>query len=211
MKLFLSSVSIADANQQAFLDLVGKDAQDISVALIENGADMYTSDHREWVDRARGMIQATVGKVVRFDLRDYSNAGVVKNDLSKFDVIWVGGGNAFYLRWLSRQSGFDVAIKDLIAKGIVYGGDSAGAIIAGPTIDNFQLADTPEDAPEVILDGFGLTDIVPIPHYGNQKYGHIMRAIEDKFKLSGYRAVPIADEQAIIINNDTMSVIGQEA
>jgi len=90
MKLFLSSVSIADANQQAFLDLVGKDAQDISVALIENGADMYTSDHREWVDRARGMIQATVGKVVRFDLRDYSNAGVVKNDLSKFDVIWVG-------------------------------------------------------------------------------------------------------------------------
>ena len=210
MKLFLSSVSIAEANRPAFLELVNKDARDISVALIENGADTYPGDHRAWVERARGMIQGTVGEVVRFDLRDYSNASVIKNALSKFDVVWVGGGNVFYLRWLARQSGFDVAIKDLIAGGIVYGGESAGAIIAGPTIDNFQPADVPEAAPEIILDGFGLTDIVPIPHYGNKKYGHIMRAIEDKFKLSEHRTVPIADEQAIVINNDNMSVIGQE-
>lgn len=206
MKLFLSSVSIQPNTRQVFIDLVSKKARDIRVALIENGADTYPDDHREWVVQARSLIEATVGVVEVFDLRNYNSAQQIEEVLRGYDVIWVGGGNVFYLRYISRKSGFDIAIKNLVRNGVVYGGDSAGAIIAGPTIDGFQPADTPEDSPEIILEGFGLTGIVPIPHYDNEKYGPIMVEIEKKIQQSNYPTTAITDGQAIVVNNTNIFV-----
>lgn len=209
MKLFLSSISIARQNQRAFVGLVGKPKQKIRVALIENGADTYSKDHQEWVVRARNMISATVGEIVTFDLREYVGKDGLEQALTNFDVIWVGGGNAFYLRWISRESGFDKAVKKLITRGLVYGGDSAGATIAGPTLSNFEPADNPEDAPEIILEGFGLTDIVVLPHFDNEKFSPIMSNIESEFqKKAIYDLVPLSDNQALIIENNTPTVVG---
>jgi dipeptidase E len=208
MKLFLSSIAIAERNQQAFISLVGKESRDIRVALIENGADTYPDNHREWVTRARTMIQATVGEIETFDLRTYTSQAGLERDLSQFDVIWVGGGNVYYLRWISRKSGFDQVIRRLIDKGIVYGGDSAGAIIAGPTIDYFQPADEPEDAPEIILEGFGFIATVVIPHYDHQKYAPIMKSIKEKLDDTSYKTAILTDAQALIINGNTETVVG---
>ncbi len=209
MKLFLSSISIAEQNQEAFVVLVDKPKQDIRVALIENGADPYPEDHREWVVNAREMIRATVGEIISFDLREYVGKGNLEEDLTGFDVIWVGGGNVFYLRWISRESGFDTVIKKLVAKGMLYGGDSAGAIIAGPTIDHFQPADTPEKAPEIILDGFGLTDVVVVPHFDNEKFKPTMSGIKEAFEeKTNYKLTFLNDNQALVIKDDTQKVIG---
>jgi len=56
------------------------------------------------------------------------------------------GGNTYVLRYEMRRSGFDVIIKDLLAAGIVYGGDSAGALVAGLSIAGVESADEPEFA-----------------------------------------------------------------
>jgi dipeptidase E len=208
MKLFLSSISIATKNQQEFIYLVGKAHQNIRVALIENGADTYPDEHKEWVGRAKAMIQATVGEIVSFDLRTYVNETDLERDLSEFDVVWVGGGNVYYLRWLSRESGFDQIIGRLLKQGVVYGGDSAGAIVAGPTIDYFQSADHPEQSPELVLEGLRLVDEVVIPHYDHYKYAPIMKKIQEMLVNTDYKTVTLTDEQAFIIDGDDRRVIG---
>ena len=85
-------------------------------------------------------------KLLHLILRTYLDQGDLENECRpQFDVVWPGGDNVYYLRWLSRESGFNEIIKRLVARGIIYGGDnSAGAIIVGPTVDYFQSADEPE-------------------------------------------------------------------
>ncbi len=56
-------------------------------------------------------------------------------DLSKFDAIYIGGGNTYHLLDLLRKTGLD---EQIIAfhnsnQGIIYGG-SAGAVILGKSI-----------------------------------------------------------------------------
>ena len=200
MKLFLTSVSIAKKNQVAFWKLVGKQKDKISVALIENGSDTYPENNREWVKKAESMIRDSAARITKFDLRTYENPLLLKQDLTGYDVIWVGGGNVFYLRWLAKKSGFDKVIVELCKEGVIYGGDSAGAILAGPTIDHFQPADTPENAPLIVLEGLNLTQIVVVPHYDHTKYAPIMIGIENALRRDGYGTVHLNDDEAISIS-----------
>ncbi len=62
--------------------------------------------------------------------------------LKDFNIVWVGGGNVYYLRWLMKVSGFDTIIEQLIEKGVVYGGGSAGSIVTCPVLDAFDLVDS---------------------------------------------------------------------
>ncbi|MBU1131316.1 Type 1 glutamine amidotransferase-like domain-containing protein [Patescibacteria group bacterium] len=57
------------------------------------------------------------------------------NMLEHKDAVYLSGGNTFYLLKAARESGFVKVIKDLIEKGVVYLGESAGAYLACPTIE----------------------------------------------------------------------------
>ena len=59
--------------------------------------------------------------------------------LSSKDALWHGGGNTFYLRWILSNTGADEVITKLVRHGLVYGGGSAGAIVAGPTLKYFEV------------------------------------------------------------------------
>ena len=43
---------------------------------------------------------------------------------------------------------------------------------------------------------------------GNDKYGHIMHSIKDKFEASGYKTCRLTDGQALIVDGDKQVVIG---
>lgn len=190
MKLFLSSLAISDVQADELAKLVGKPAPDIKVALIENASDVYES----WVNQIRPALQNPGFAVEVVDLRKYrGKRDALEQVLYGQDVIWLGGGNTFYLRWILRETGADEIIKALVAGGVVYGGDSAGAIMAGPTLKHFEIADDPSDAPELILDGLHLTDSVVVPHMDNAKFAAIIHGINDKLKADGYKTVPLTD------------------
>lgn len=141
MKFFLSSTNITTDLQPYFLKLVGKKVADIKFALIENAADPYQEYERGFVYETRCVFEALGMQIGRIDLREYGpKKKNLYDELKKFDVIWIGGGNTFYLRWVLKKSGFDKAIAELLNSGIVYGGGSAGAIITGPSLDKYDLA-----------------------------------------------------------------------
>lgn len=207
MKLFLASLAINDKQAIELAKLIGKDQKDIKLALIENAADGEEGP-KEWVAQNRKMIQSHAFEVEIIDLNQYrGDADGLKAKLASKDVIWCGGGNTYYLRWLLKDTGADKIISELIQQGKVYGGGSAGAIVAGPTLKHFEAADDKNAAPELIMEGLHFTDSVIVPHMDNAKFAAIIQGINDKLKADGYKTVPLGDAQALIVDGDKQRVV----
>ncbi|HSX28440.1 MAG TPA: Type 1 glutamine amidotransferase-like domain-containing protein [Candidatus Saccharimonadales bacterium] len=208
MKLFLSSLAISDPQSTELAQLVGKDPKDIKLALIENAADTYAEGSRAWVNSNRAAIQSHGFDVEIIDIRKYKGKlPELKDKLISKDVMWFGGGNTYYLRWLLKDIGVEKLIAEFAQKGKVYGGGSAGAIIAGPTLKHFETADDPADAPEVMLDGLHLTDRVVVPHMDNPKFAAIVDDINSKLVEDGFKTAPLRDAQALVIDGDAWRVV----
>jgi dipeptidase E len=121
--------------------------------------------------------------------------------------VWVTGGNSFVLRRAMRQSGFDEIASVLVRDGVlVYGGYSAGAVVATPTLKGIDLDDDPDELPdeyaaEVIWDGLGLYPKSIAPHY---KSDHPESAIIDRvveyFAANAMPYVTLRDGEAIVVD-----------
>jgi dipeptidase E len=115
----------------------------------------FAAVSRSWEEYA-----STVRGALGFDLE------IVRQpeDLSKAELIIVGGGNTFQLLRDCRSRGLLAAIKQQVSTGTKYLGWSAGANLACPTIK------TTNDMPIVDpggLDALGLVAFQINPHYLN--------------------------------------------
>ena len=142
------------------------------------------------------------------DLRQYGeDLEDLRSKLASKDAVWLNGGNTFYLRWILQHSGADHVIAELVTAGLVYGGGSAGALVAGPTLKHIEEADEPSDAPELIWDGLHITETVVMPHMRNAEYGAILGRAAKALELEGYEVIGITDDQAVIIEDDKSRVV----
>src|SRR5262245_40562172 len=208
MKLFLySSYLISSEHCQVLCQLTGKAPDEITFAAIDNAADVFP-DSETWVGESRDALKSQGSQVEVVDLRSWRDKRVgLHEKLASKDVIWLCGGHGYYLRWLLRESGADNIIKTLVRQGKVYAGWSAGAVMAGPSLQYFDIFDDPKDAPEMIWDGLGLTDIVVIPHMDLKEFEEGMKKINEQFKQDGFATAPLREDQALLINGTEQRVI----
>jgi len=200
MKLFLSSLNVTPKLAPHFFDLVDKPADQIRAALIQNAADVETGP-KTWVEAQRIALEKYTGQLTIIDLREYKNKrAALQEILATQDVIWIGGGNTYYLRWLLHETHADELICDMVKNGVVYGGSSAGAIVAGPTLKYFETADDPMKAPEVLFDGLGLVDEVVVPHTDNALFSGVVGGIIERLDADNFHTVPLKDNQALVID-----------
>ena len=98
MKLFLSSMAISPRQALIFNKLVGKDPEEIHLALIENATDPYDNDSTDWQLENREAIKACGYNVELVDLREFrGDTKSLHDKLASKDALWLGGGNPFYL------------------------------------------------------------------------------------------------------------------
>lgn len=200
MKLYLSSNNIPDP--EVFSKFVGKPLSEIRLGLILNAKDYKSSEERESKRKKINAFFTRLGmQVTDIDLRDYYNNGGVSSALKGYDVLWFNGGNTYMLRKAIERSGCEESLKELLKKGVVYGGDSAGAIIAGPTIRYFDVADDPVVADEVNWNGLNLIDFVVLPHWGSEKYDASLRYAQKHLEDDGFKTVEICDAQYLLIED----------
>lgn len=198
MKLYLSSYRIpllAD-----LIKLVGKPLQDISVALIPNAKDYYSQ--RAWdfkVNDSANYMKGLGLKVDIVDLRDYDDPEVLKKKLADYDLIWAMGGNTYVLRYEMRRSGFEKIIKELLDEGTVYGGDSAGALVAGQSIAGVESADEPEFAEKVVAEGLNLVPFVILPHVDNPEFADVLPVFRDIHHEKNI--IELKDSQAAVFDD----------
>jgi dipeptidase E len=207
MKLFLYSLNISHEQCLALNKLVGKDFKDISFGVIENATDVVPNSEG-WVGEIRESLRHEGYQIEQIDLRNWmNNREALTEKLKHKDVIWLGGGNTFYLRWILKETGADDIITDLVRQGKVYAGWSAGAVVAGPTLKFFDGMDDVKDAPEVIWDGLHLTDIVFVPHADNELFATEAKKANEQLKRAGFNALILADNQAIVIDGEARTII----
>jgi dipeptidase E len=200
MKLFLSSLAVSADHLPQFVELVGKDPKQTKLGLIENAADVEAGP-KPWVEEHRKTLQDHGFQIESIDLTTFTDGQPgLKDKLADQDVIWIGGGNTYYLRYLLSKTGADLIITELVNKGTVYGGGSAGAIVAGPTLNHFQAADDPKLSPELILTGLELTDVVIVPHMDSEKFAPIIGGINQALIDAGYNTAPLKDNEALVID-----------
>lgn len=209
MKLYLSSYRIPAP--QPLFELVGKPGIDIRTALIPNAKDYYSLRVQNYkinqildYQQEQGLARADV-----VDLRDYRDQDMLHRQLLNYDLLWAVGGNTFCLRQEMRRSGLDVLLPYLTAKGVVYGGDSAGALVVGRSLRGIESADIPDFTEDVIHEGVGLVDKVILPHADNEFFTEANQQTRDLFAPEDM--IELKDSQALIQDGDRQTIVTAEA
>jgi len=205
MKLYLSSFRIPAPD--ALAKLIGKPLSEVRVALIPNAKDYYIKRVKDLADADMIQYMQQLGMHAEVvDLQEHEQAKELKSRLSSYDLVWVRGGNTYMLRYQMKRSGFETIIRDLLDSGIVYGGDSAGALAAGISIAGVELADDPRFAEELVNDGLSLVPVVILPHVDNPEFADVLPVFRELHKDK--EIIELKDSQAIIFDDNSRQLIG---
>lgn len=201
MRLFLAS-SRPGPGSRELADLVAPGAR---VAVVANAVDNLPDFPRpQWVDEERQML-ATVGlSAFELDLRlCYQRPATLGSALKELDLVWITGGNAFVLRDALRRSHLDRLLTTRVTDGsLAYGGYSAGACVAGPTLRGLELVDDVSAVARPVWDGLGLVDFCIAPHHGSSHpEREAIQQLVDYFLDTGLTHRTLRDGEAIVVRD----------
>lgn len=199
-KLFLTSVKL-----DGLLEVITDEPAKVRIAFVATAADPY--EDKWFIEADRKKLSEMGFQPIEIDLKGKTKKelfGILKD----MDVIYIAGGNTFYLLEKVRESGFDQIVQTLLDSGIIYAGASAGAVLAGPTIEPIRALDDPSKATGLkSYEGLGLINFVVLPHYGKEKYKEKFKKIMSEFGSRGFKLIPLTDEQSIIVENDSHRIV----
>lgn len=181
MKLYLSSYCINNSKEE-LIKWVNEHNQDILV--IANALDVYPDGER----KTNGILEKcqeleNLGfHPIHFDLRKYFNhPELLRKEIKDFRAFYVLGGNVFVLRQAMKLSGFDDYLLEISNNpDYLYSGFSAGICVLANNLQGIHLADDLQQDPyhygEIIWNGVGLIDYMPVPHFESPEHpeSHLM-------------------------------------
>jgi len=172
VRLYLSSYRLGDR----FDELVAAAGAGARAAVIANAVDLIPIEDRLAYARTGfdpvGRFRTHGLDADELDLRAFfGKPAALAAALADVRLVWANGGNAFLLRRAMRQSGLDEILKRRVPAGeLIYGGWSAGAVVAGPSLRGIDLMDEPYVvadgyAAAPVWEGLALVDFSIVPHF----------------------------------------------
>ncbi len=190
--IILTSCGIINEKfKEQFYEIINKEEiKDKKVLYITTASDGENDSDKSWMDNEFKTI-LNLGFEEK-NIYEYK-IGQKEITISDYDVIYMMGGNTFYLMDMIRKYNFDESIKNASDNGTIYIGSSAGSIILGNSIE-YALPFDENNVDMKDFTGLKLIDGIIIPH-ANKKEEFINKVkdkIEDKLYL-------LYDEDGIII------------
>jgi dipeptidase E len=132
-------------------------------------------------------------------------------DLAAFDLVYLAGGNPYYLLQRVRETGVDAIIEGMIAAGRPFIGSSAGALLLGPSLNVVPVFDT--SVPDLGCRNPTALGIVPftvLPHTNRWKarFADYAARVAAAAVLCRSEILEIADDEGLLIDGDTVTRIG---
>lgn len=127
-----------------------------------------------------------------------------RNELDAADCIYVAGGETFRLLYGLKSIGADRLLVDAARSGKPYAGSSAGAIIAGPSVEPASVMDDPTVAPQLTdCSGLNLTEFVIVPHAQGTTGPYPIEVISQTVEKYGkdWKLVLLRDGQALHVSS----------
>jgi len=205
MKLFLTSGGLPPETIKEFFKLLNKKPKGIKLCFDTTASYGEHPKGNPWyVKKDRQQLLDLGFKVMELDLRT-ENKKSLKEKLKNIDVIFVEGGNTFYLLKYVRESGFDKVIKLLLKKKMIYVGVSAGSIIAGLNIDSAGWKHADRNIVNLKdLTGLKLVPFVITPHTDETN----IEVIKKCASKANYPVIALSDKQAALIKGKTKRIVG---
>lgn len=131
-----------------------------------------------------------------------ATAEEIRTKLKYNDIIYVTGGNTFFLLKELKRTGADKIIIEEVNAGKLYIGESAGAIVTAANIEYAKGMDNPKKAPSLLnFDALNLVDFYTVPHYTNFPFKKAAQKIMSQYS-SELKLLPFSNHEAIIIDGD---------
>lgn len=133
-----------------------------------------------------------------------------RKELELADCIYVASGETFRLLHALKSTGADHLLVDSVRQGKLYAGSSAGAIIAGPSIEPAAVMDDPSSAPDLRdYTGLNFTEFVVVPHAqgttGPYSISVISKTVEDYGKE--WNLLLLRDGQALYVDGQGAKLV----
>ena len=182
------------------------DPRDLRTVFVPTAGCVYGAA-APWIDARR---QWLVRNGFRFDELELATSTPQDTNrvLSSADFVYVEGGNTYFLLHHMRRTLFWDALAGLE---VIYGGASAGAIVACPDIAYIQDLDDRSMAPELVdTTGAGIIDFRILPHLDDLR----VRPAIDRILASWPEhdsLVKLNDDEAIVVSGDSWKIVGSPA
>jgi dipeptidase E len=180
--------------------LAGKNVVFIPTASLPEKVDFYMEADK----KALAKLGLAVGEL---EVSRASRADIAAR-MNEADILFVEGGNTFFLLQELKRTGADERIAEHIASGKLYIGASAGSMVLAPNIEYVQLLDDPAAAPQLEGDFSALAQVAfyVVPHFTNAPFKKAAQKI-----MAEYGAIldlrPISNHQAIAVKGGDVSVL----
>ncbi|OGZ79434.1 MAG: hypothetical protein A2358_00535 [Candidatus Staskawiczbacteria bacterium RIFOXYB1_FULL_37_44] len=202
--LLLTSAGMQMKNE--IIKLLQKPAYDITVAFISTAHKIRKEQDPDYSNEDLHIMRDEMGFNVQEVDIDGKKESEVMELLKLKDIIFVAGGNTFYLLNAMRKCNFERVIRKLLKEGKVYIGASAGSIVAGKTIKTAAGFD--ENLVRLKnLKGLNLVPFDIFVHYQPEHAELIKQKIKSDRKRKKLKI--LTDEQAILVQGREVSLIGE--
>jgi dipeptidase E len=141
-----------------------------------------------------------------YDFINISQDSDLLDKLGEYGVIYVCGGNTFYILDRLRKTKVIDYIENNLDKNIFYAGISAGSMVMSPYIKIASVGAKGDDNDVNLedLSGFNLVPFSIYPHYEKSDKGFI----EQFFMFTKKPLIALNDRQAIFVSNENFKIIG---
>lgn len=204
MKLLLTSAGIVNKSiAKAFFDMTGKKPEELKVAFIPTAANVEGGNKVDWFFRQYDDLKS-IG-ITWIDMVDFADKDVDwKSRLDECDVLYLTGGNTFYLMDQIREQGFDDYLKQVLDSKVYVGG-SASSITMTP---NIEIAAIPPGDPNIPgitdLTGLGQVDFEIEPHCDEPRFRTIKSYSDDKqckiYAIDDQTAISVVDGKVELVS-----------
>lgn len=206
MKLLLTSQGLPRELKNVFLEQLPKPPKDIKVCYVITAGFGDGDIKPEWLEYYKKQLNDYgVNEIEELDIRNKTEQELEKITQDK-DIIFVNGGNTFFLLYWVKKTGFDKVILKHVKEGKLYIGISAGSYIACPSIEqsNWKHSDR---------NRIGITDLSAlnlVPFLITAHFVEDFRpVIEGASKNTKYPIIALHDTQAVLVTDNHWKLVGK--
>ncbi len=181
------------ALKQQLFNLLPRPAGQLSVVIVTTASAEWKEKNMHAISAKKAFEEMGFKEVIFLDI-EFEDP----NKLKEFDVIYINGGNPFYLLHILRKTGADIIIKQCAEKTILVG-ISGGGVVLGPNISIVEYFDSKLNTVGIRdFTGLGLTDIIMYPHYQDNAEEKIKKFETER----NCRVTRLTDQQALVLVGD---------
>ncbi|MGT2907057.1 Type 1 glutamine amidotransferase-like domain-containing protein [Streptococcus dentiloxodontae] len=163
-------------------------------------------DYTDYIDEGRELFRTLGVAIDECDIATLTAEDFTRK-LEQAQAVYFAGGNTFYLLQELQQKNLLQPLRKRVEDGLLYMGESAGAIIAASDIGYSHLMDERSKAPHLTDDlGLNLVDFYPVPHVGEFPFEESAQAILERYQAH-LKLLPLSNSQAVLVDGKQYQVL----